>query len=149
MDVEQLRGAQQTGTLSAFRVVRALLDRPPRVWFVTRHVHRVLDGDRAEGLAAAPLVGLTRVANNETQCSFSLVDLEVCSVDEAAERRGRDHGCTGWRAGGRINGTATAATRRTHADHCRRRSMPCGTGRSRRIVQIGPRGAHDLALHET
>ncbi len=85
MDLEQLRTAQQTAVLSAFRVVRALFDRPPRIWFVTRDVHRVIDGDRADGLAAAPLVGLTRVANNETQCSFSLVDLEACSADEAAE----------------------------------------------------------------
>jgi NADPH:quinone reductase-like Zn-dependent oxidoreductase/thioesterase domain-containing protein/acyl carrier protein len=83
--VEQLRDAQQMGVLSAFRVVRALFDRPPRTWFVTRQVHRVVDGDRAEGLAAAPLVGLTRVANNETQCVFSLVDLGACSAEEAAE----------------------------------------------------------------
>jgi acyl transferase domain-containing protein/NADPH:quinone reductase-like Zn-dependent oxidoreductase/thioesterase domain-containing protein/SAM-dependent methyltransferase/acyl carrier protein len=84
LDGEQLQAVQQTGVLSALRVVRALLGRATRVWFVARGVHRVDDGDRVEGLAAAPLVGLIRVANNETDCRLSLVDLEACAPDEAA-----------------------------------------------------------------
>src|SRR5204862_6111399 len=49
MDTERLRGAQQTGVLSAFRLVRALGDRPTRAWFVTRNAHRVADADVVDG----------------------------------------------------------------------------------------------------
>jgi acyl transferase domain-containing protein/NADPH:quinone reductase-like Zn-dependent oxidoreductase/thioesterase domain-containing protein/acyl carrier protein len=85
MDTGQLRDAQETGVLSAFRLVRALADRSVPVWFVTRNACRVVDGDRTHGLASAPLVGLTRVASNEQQSVVSVVDLEACSAAEAAE----------------------------------------------------------------
>lgn len=85
MHTDELRDAQETGVLSAFRLVRALADRPLPVWFVTRNACRVVDTDGADGLASAPLVGLTRVANNEQQCVFSVVDLEACPAAEAAE----------------------------------------------------------------
>jgi acyl transferase domain-containing protein/NADPH:quinone reductase-like Zn-dependent oxidoreductase/thioesterase domain-containing protein/acyl carrier protein len=85
MDIEELRAAQQSGVMSGFRLIRALADARAPVWFVTRNVHRVTNADRGDGLASAPLVGLTRVANNEHQCRFSLVDLDDCSCIEASE----------------------------------------------------------------
>ncbi|HEU5196009.1 MAG TPA: polyketide synthase dehydratase domain-containing protein, partial [Methylomirabilota bacterium] len=84
MDLDALRGAQQRGVLSAFRLIRALGDRPTPVWFVTRNAQGVLPGDRVEGLAAASLVGLLRVAANERQGRVLLIDLDACSPDEAA-----------------------------------------------------------------
>ena len=85
MTIDQLRVAQQTGSLSAFRVIRALADSAAPAWFVTRQVHGVVAGDHIDGLASAPVIGLTRVANNEQRCRFKTVDLERCSSDEAAE----------------------------------------------------------------
>jgi acyl transferase domain-containing protein/NADPH:quinone reductase-like Zn-dependent oxidoreductase/thioesterase domain-containing protein/acyl carrier protein len=85
MDTGHLRDAQETGVMSAFRLVRALADRPVPVWFVTRNACRVVDNDPVDGLASTPLVGLTRVANNERQCVFSVVDLEAGPAAEAAE----------------------------------------------------------------
>ena len=85
MTIAQLRAAQQTGSLSAFRVIGAAADSTARAWFVTRGLHRVVEGDRVEGLASAPIVGLARVANNEQRCRFTTIDLESCSADESAE----------------------------------------------------------------
>ena len=85
MDLETLRRAQQSGSMSAFRLLRALADRGTPVWFVTRNVHRVVPDDHADGLASAPLVGLLRVANNERHGRLSLIDLDACACDEAAE----------------------------------------------------------------
>ena len=84
MDLDSLRAAQQRGTLSAFRLLRALADRAVPVWFVTRNAQPVLPGDRVEGLAAASLVGLLRVAANERQGRIALLDLDACSPEEAA-----------------------------------------------------------------
>jgi acyl transferase domain-containing protein/NADPH:quinone reductase-like Zn-dependent oxidoreductase/thioesterase domain-containing protein/NAD(P)-dependent dehydrogenase (short-subunit alcohol dehydrogenase family)/SAM-dependent methyltransferase/acyl carrier protein len=85
MHTDRLREAQDTGVLSAFHLVRVLADRPLPVWFVTRNACRVTQHDGIGGLASAPLVGLTRVANNEQQCAFSVVDLDACAPSEAAE----------------------------------------------------------------
>jgi len=85
MDLETLQRAQQGGSKSAFRLLRALGDRSTPIWFVTRNVHRVVSDDRADGLAAAPLVGLARVANNEREGRVRLIDLDACASDTAAE----------------------------------------------------------------
>jgi NADPH:quinone reductase-like Zn-dependent oxidoreductase/thioesterase domain-containing protein/acyl carrier protein len=84
MDLDALRGAQERGALSAFRLLRALAARPMPVWFVTRNAQRVLPGDRVEGLAAASLAGLLRVAANERQGRLALIDLDACPPEEAA-----------------------------------------------------------------
>jgi acyl transferase domain-containing protein/NADPH:quinone reductase-like Zn-dependent oxidoreductase/SAM-dependent methyltransferase/acyl carrier protein len=79
LSLEDLWAAQQTGVLSALKLVHVISHAPPpRLWFVTRDVCRVQDADRSEGLASAPLVGLLRVANNEYFPSrFALIDLDA------------------------------------------------------------------------
>ncbi|HEV3143346.1 MAG TPA: polyketide synthase dehydratase domain-containing protein, partial [Gemmataceae bacterium] len=76
---ERLQQAQQTGVLSALHLLRVLSNgMPPRIWFVTRGVYQVQDGDRSAGLASSPIVGLARVANNEYFPSrFAVVDLDT------------------------------------------------------------------------
>src|SRR5262249_9613235 len=85
MDLEALLRAQQRASVSALRLLRASVDRATPVWFVTRNVHAVIEGDRIDGLASAPLVGLIRVANNEREGRVSLVDLDDCACEEAAD----------------------------------------------------------------
>jgi len=87
MSSDELQAAQETGVLSALRLVHtSSAAPPPRVWFVVRDVHHVRDGDRSGGLAAAPLVGLLRVANNEhPQCCFTLVDLDARPHEDEVE----------------------------------------------------------------
>src|SRR5262249_33612876 len=82
LSLSQLQDVQQTGVLSALRLMHALSDRmPPRVWFLTRDIYRIAPGDRSSGLASAPLVGLARVANNEFFPNrFQVVDLDPSSV---------------------------------------------------------------------
>jgi len=49
----------------------------PRVYFITRSVQQVDDSDLVSGLAASPLVGFLRVANNEaSQYRWTIVDLD-------------------------------------------------------------------------
>jgi acyl transferase domain-containing protein/acyl carrier protein len=85
--LEQLWAAQHTGVLSAFRLVQAVAAAPPRqFWFVARDVCDVQVGDRSEGLASSPLVGLLRVANNEFHPSrFALIDLDASPAAERGE----------------------------------------------------------------
>jgi acyl transferase domain-containing protein/NADPH:quinone reductase-like Zn-dependent oxidoreductase/thioesterase domain-containing protein/SAM-dependent methyltransferase/acyl carrier protein len=85
MDLDALRSAQQRGSLSAFRLLRALADRPTPVWFATRNAQRVRPDDPTDGLASSPLVGLVRVASNERSGRVALVDLDACAPEEAAE----------------------------------------------------------------
>src|SRR5262249_13409629 len=77
LTADQLQAAQQTGALSALRLIQALGEAMPRrIWFVTPDVHRVREGDRSTGLASSPLIGLARVASNEHfPCVFTLIDL--------------------------------------------------------------------------
>ena len=86
MSTDDLHTAQQTGVLSALRLVRIFSETPSRVWFVVRDVHHVQDSDPSAGLASAPLVGLLRVANNEhPQCCFTLVDLDANPREQEGE----------------------------------------------------------------
>jgi thioester reductase-like protein len=85
LDTRQLSDAQRTGVLSALRLVQSESALPPQVWFVTRNVHRVEEGDPADGLASSPLVGLLRVANNElAQCRLTMVDFDAAPAAELA-----------------------------------------------------------------
>jgi len=84
MSSDDLWAAQQRGVLSALRLVQALsLSRTP-VWFVTRQTRRVNEEDHNDGLAAAPLTGFLRVANNEHQCRFVAVDIDTVRAEAAA-----------------------------------------------------------------
>lgn len=85
LTVDQLRTAQEKGPLAAFRLLHTLADAAAPVWFVTRHAHRVIDGDEVDGLASSPVTGLARVANNEQRCRFKTIDLDHCSPADAAE----------------------------------------------------------------
>ncbi len=80
LTVECLTQAQHTGVLTALRIIRTLsrqeTDSPPRVYFVTRGVQEVVEGDLCSGLSSAPVVGFARVANAE-HASFrcTVIDL--------------------------------------------------------------------------
>lgn len=83
LDTQLLSDVQRTGVLQALELVKAESLLPPQVWFVTRNVHHVQAGDRADGLASSPLVGLLRVANNElSRTRLALVDFDACSVKD-------------------------------------------------------------------
>ncbi len=85
LDTPQLITAQRTGVLSALRLVQAEAALPPRVWFATRDVHHVEAGDRSDGLASSPLLGLIRVANNElAQCRIAMIDFDAAPVADVA-----------------------------------------------------------------
>ncbi len=76
-----LEDQQQTGVLDAMRLVQALQNRyeedTPRLYFITRDSRAVVPGDKLNGLAAAPLLGLVRVLNNEhADYQATLIDLE-------------------------------------------------------------------------
>ncbi|WP_345326201.1 thioester reductase domain-containing protein [Novipirellula rosea] len=78
---EQLLAEQQSGVFSALQLSHALdgtdLATDPRVYFVTRSATSVHETDPLTGLAASPLTGFCRVANNESnQFQWTLVDLE-------------------------------------------------------------------------
>jgi NADPH:quinone reductase-like Zn-dependent oxidoreductase/thioesterase domain-containing protein/SAM-dependent methyltransferase/acyl carrier protein len=82
-DLDSMQAAQ-TGLLAGYSLVQRLRERTTPVWFVTRFAASATNGDRVDGLAAAPLTGLARVANNEHQCRFTVIDLDGCSTNEAA-----------------------------------------------------------------
>ena len=84
MTADDLTRLQQGGVLSGLDLVQALGNRPVPVWFVTRRAHSVAADDVNGGLAAAPLTGFVRVANNELQRRFFTVDLGDAAPDEAA-----------------------------------------------------------------
>jgi thioester reductase-like protein len=73
--------AQQNGVLSGLNLahVFAKLELPlaPRVHFVTRGAYAVAKGDSVAGIAASPLIGFSRVANNESyENHWTLIDLD-------------------------------------------------------------------------
>ncbi len=76
----QLGDSQQLGVLSGLRLVHVLAgieaNELPRVYFITREMCRVLPTDANDGLAAAPLIGFCRVANNEhPKMRWTTIDL--------------------------------------------------------------------------
>ncbi|WP_442509431.1 thioester reductase domain-containing protein [Novipirellula sp. SH528] len=78
---EQLLAEQRSGVFSALQLSHALngtnLATNPRVYFVTRSATSIHESDPLTGLAASPLTGFCRVANNESnQFQWTLVDLE-------------------------------------------------------------------------
>jgi amino acid adenylation domain-containing protein/thioester reductase-like protein len=79
LTLADLQEAQQTGVLSGLRLIHAAsAAMPPRIWFLTRGMHHVRNGDGVSGLASAPIVGLLRVANNEFfPARFGLIDLNA------------------------------------------------------------------------
>jgi thioester reductase-like protein len=87
----QLQTAQETGVLSALRLLHVLSSSmPANVWFLTRGVYHAGDNDPATGLASAPIVGLARVANNEYFPNrFAVIDLDVppdaLEIDDLAQ----------------------------------------------------------------
>jgi acyl transferase domain-containing protein/NADPH:quinone reductase-like Zn-dependent oxidoreductase/thioesterase domain-containing protein/SAM-dependent methyltransferase/acyl carrier protein len=86
MTVDALRSLQQHSLMSAFRLIRAIASQSTPVWFITRDAYGVAQGDGVSGLAAAPLVGMARVANNEHECRFFVVDLDAAGdADQQAE----------------------------------------------------------------
>ena len=85
LDGAQLQAAQSAGVLQALPFIAALANTSVPVWFVTRQSRRVRNEDRVDGLASTPLIGLTRVANNEQGCRFFLIDLDDASTTDAAE----------------------------------------------------------------
>jgi len=64
ISTDRLQGLQPMGVLSALRICQANPD-APKSWVLVDHVYQIDEADRCEGLAAAPLVGFMRVANNE------------------------------------------------------------------------------------
>lgn len=81
LETGQLLAAQRTGVLHALQLIQALAARvpetAPRVRFLVRGLNAVVEDDRCLGIAAAPLVGLVRVANNEhPEFRCTLIDLD-------------------------------------------------------------------------
>ncbi|MEO0414524.1 MAG: zinc-binding dehydrogenase, partial [Verrucomicrobiota bacterium] len=81
LDLESLNKAQDTGVRSAHNLVKMLTDREwstkPQVVFLTRGTMPVVEGDKLEGIASAPLTGLLRVINNELpDFCWSQIDLD-------------------------------------------------------------------------
>jgi len=90
LSLESLDDAQQSGVLSGLSLIQALaarhLEPAPRVFFVTRGAEAVIAGDPNPGLAAAPLAGLARVANNEHfELRCTLVDLDPAGAAHEIE----------------------------------------------------------------
>jgi thioester reductase-like protein len=91
LSLEGLRSAQHTGVLHALRLAHVLVelepDPPPRVYFVTRDVQKVVERDSSRRLASAPLVGFARVANAEhAPFRFTAIDLAAeLSPDEGEQ----------------------------------------------------------------
>jgi acyl transferase domain-containing protein/acyl carrier protein/predicted O-methyltransferase YrrM len=157
LGTDTLRETQQTGATSALRLLHALpAAPPPRLWFATRDVHRVSDGDRSTGLASAPLVGLLRVAGNEyPQCRFRLVDLAIArgadEVDDLVHEitAGDDEGEVAYRGGRRF----ALRFRRVRIEDLPRRTynavQPDGEPIPFRLETDRPGILSNLALHET
>lgn len=85
LEPDALVQAQRNGVLSGLNLAQALskseLPFPPRIHFVTRGSRAVVEGDSVAGVAASPLIGFSRVANNESyENHWTLIDL--------AEQRG-------------------------------------------------------------
>ncbi|QDV67061.1 Phthiocerol synthesis polyketide synthase type I PpsC [Rosistilla carotiformis] len=81
LQASDLQAAQATGSLHALRLVHLLEGRPfaqpPRVRFVTRGAQSILDSDTCVHLASSPIVGFTRVANNEHPgFRWTVIDLD-------------------------------------------------------------------------
>ncbi len=64
LSTEQLAQAQSLGCLGLLNLLR-LRNGPQRIWVLLRNVFVAVEGDRGEGLAGAPIVGLGRVVGNE------------------------------------------------------------------------------------
>jgi thioester reductase-like protein len=87
---EQMILTQKTGVLFIMQLAHALdrarLARPPQVVLLSRDTQSVLDEDRADGLANAPLIGFLRVANNEMPAfCWRLIDLNPDPVNGEVE----------------------------------------------------------------
>lgn len=85
-----LRADQNAGVLSAMQIAHALEEinpvNAPRVYFVTRSAQSVRDEDPVNGLAATPLIGFLRVANNESAAHrWTLVDLDSVGNESEAD----------------------------------------------------------------
>ncbi len=90
LSTELLEKCQQTGVLSVLKLAQALeknsFETPPRVHIVTRGAQHVVDGDTVQGIASSPLVGITRVANNEhPQFRWTSMDLANCATAHEAD----------------------------------------------------------------
>ena len=64
LSTADLQELQRVGVMSALRIGQ-LKQRVPSTWYLVDNVYPVLDTDRCEGIAASPIVGFSRVANNE------------------------------------------------------------------------------------
>jgi acyl transferase domain-containing protein/NADPH:quinone reductase-like Zn-dependent oxidoreductase/acyl carrier protein/NADP-dependent 3-hydroxy acid dehydrogenase YdfG/SAM-dependent methyltransferase len=64
MTGERLAQAQVSGVLRLLELLRDAKG-PQRFWVLLRNVFVAVEGDRGEGLAGAPMVGLARVVDNE------------------------------------------------------------------------------------
>ena len=81
MTADMLIKSQTSGVLSGLNLAQVLAEtemrEPPRVYFVTRGAQSVLIDDLTNGVASSPLLGLSRVANNEHQrFRWTLIDLD-------------------------------------------------------------------------
>ncbi|QEG23834.1 non-ribosomal peptide synthetase/type I polyketide synthase [Mariniblastus fucicola] len=90
LSTELLEKSQKTGVLSILKLAQALgeesFDVPPRVLVVTRGAQHVVEGDFVDGIASSPLVGITRVANNEhPQFRWTSIDLSNVASSHDAE----------------------------------------------------------------
>jgi NADPH:quinone reductase-like Zn-dependent oxidoreductase/acyl carrier protein len=156
LDIAELQAAQRTGVLHALHLIHTLPAPAPRVWFLTRDVYRVVAGDRATGLASAPLSGLLRVANNElTPTRLTLIDLDAAPAEDAAEQvlheisRGDDELEVAYRGGRRH----ALRLRRVGLEQLPMRRGPAvrpdGSCVPFRLQTDRPGILNNLALHET
>ena len=81
LSLDGLLAAQSAGVLSALQLTHVLTTEnspsTPRVYFLTRDVESVVNGDGNTGIASSPLVGLARVANNEHfPFRWTIIDLD-------------------------------------------------------------------------
>ena len=64
LSTDDLQELQHLGVMSALRIAQ-LKQRAPSTWYIVDNVYRILDTDQCDGIAASPIVGFSRVANNE------------------------------------------------------------------------------------
>ncbi len=90
IDADSLLQSQQSGCLHVLKLAQALvgaeLKSSPRVWLITRGANSVEEGEILTGIASTPLLGMTRVANNEHEdFRWTVIDLASDGSEDEAQ----------------------------------------------------------------
>ncbi|HEV7279867.1 MAG TPA: amino acid adenylation domain-containing protein [Pirellulaceae bacterium] len=161
LSTQSLKADQRHGVLSVLALAHAAVaasgQAPPRMMLVTSDVHEIVDGDDCSGVAASPIVGFARAANNEhPEYRWTTIDLDSTSDPESsadallAELTADDAELeTGWRSGKRYVHRLEPARPDDLPVRMTEAALPNGSVRPYRLETSRPGVLTNLSLRQT